>query len=674
MKKICIVSFVTIILCSSSFIHSSFVQELIQAQEARGIRVANPEDIKFENQVKNLSVTLTAFPLDSLQNNQEAPSATLISFYSLFFNPEYIKFSSKGIMNDFFEQLKTWHDTLRKNNVTVAWPVTTQSQDLKKLLVQSLKEICLFGRYSKHKEENLITFKLRLQYILTNIMLDPYLALWKNELITNNQAFFLGSFYSWDVATLKSEFKDSVALTPLFTRLTATIDIVAEEQATKYHEQEVAREKELTLQRQQSEASILASLVSQIEQEQKDKNTDKTLLYSHYIWVLLNPAYLDLSTADRKHIDAFHEQFKKLHASIGKTFIPLFSPEEINGLQLLTAKSLETISSPLSGKTGGVKFKNHIESVLKTIMSINRNQTLTENQIKYQWIKPLYTDNHFLTPATKARLFNLFNNENFQRWQASTRNMTLKITSSPYLAQPTPATIEPSVIPPTPQPIIEEITENLPQPTPAILQKRPLRNPVIRKTSPMEQVRVSEGSTPITFEIIQPQPIIAAPAVNVSTKIQEIGKALISQALIAPAATITKTFNTVTPEEQLDLLNTIDEMGYTAVHSDASLARSDILAIFFKNLAPQQKFIIITQREKDGQTPLHLIAGAKSAPTKGFNPVNAAKELLKDLSLQQQVQLINMQDNNGSTAIDIAQGVNKALAINLRQILQRAGI
>jgi hypothetical protein len=67
-----------------------------------------------------------------------------------------------------------------------------------------------------------------------------------------------------------------------------------------------------------------------------------------------------------------------------------------------------------------------------------------------------------------------------------------------------------------------------------------------------------------------------------------------------------------------------------------------------------------------------LAAAAKSAPTKGFKPANAVKELLRNLNQRQQVDFITMQDKDGITAHDIAQGINKAVAINLKEILQRS--
>lgn len=681
MKKVYIVGFVTTMLCSLSLLPGDFVKELVKAQEERGIRVASPEEKRFENQTKDLLAMLTTFPLTSIQNDPETAGTVLTSFYNLFFDPEFIKFSTRTVMNDFFEQLKTWHDTLKKKNVTIAFPSNKQSKNLQQLLLQALKEICLFGRYSKYKEEHLVTFKLRLQYILTNIMMDSYLTPWKNELITNNPKFSLGSFYSWDVAMLKSEFKDSAALAPLFTKLSSTIDTASEKQAAALHEQEVAQEKELTAQRKQQESLDLISIITQTEQQLADKMADKGTVYCNCIRILLDPAYMELSAADRKRVATINEQFKKLHSSIGKTFVPVLSQEEFETLKLLTAKALETIASPTIGKTGGVMFKNNVEFVLKTIMPINKNQTLIENQIKFQWIKPLYLDNQFLTPATKKKLFDLFNNENFQRWQASTRTMTLKLSPSPKLASPAPTSIEPSPI----------TTQKSEQPAPTSVITSPTKTPTV--TTSLQSVVTQEGTAPTPFEIIEPQPAapqqptpspqqapepqpapqpVEPPSANAD--IQQIGTTLISQALVAPLATIKNTLSTVAPQQQSKALMVTDAAGYTAIHQAASLARADVLETLLKNLTPDEKFAIMSMREKDGQTPLHLVSAAKSAPTKGFNPVNAAKELLKGLTLQQQVKLITEKDNSGTTPIDLAQGANKALAINLKEILQKGGV
>jgi len=679
-------------------LHTAFLQELIEAQEARGIRITTADEVQFENQIKNLTMQLTAAPLTTIsQNNVDQASMMLDALYRLFFNPAYIKYSTKTIMNDFFDQLKTWHDTLKKNNIIIPW-FKTNEQELKNLLVLALKEICLFGRYTKHKEEHLVTFKLRMQHILTNIMMDSDLTLWKQELITNNQQFFLGSFYSWDVALIKAEFKDSAALIPLFNKLSTTIDVTGEKQAAQRHEQERALEQQQLAQRRKQEADTLRAIVANIEQQISAPDTVSTeTLYLNYIRALLDPAYLDLSAKDRKSIDTFNDHFKKLHAAIGNKFIPILSPDGIDTLKLLVAKSLETISSPLAGKTGGVAFKNHIESVLKTIMSINANQTLTENNIKFQWIKPLYTDNQLLSNAMKKKLLDIFNNQHFQRWQASTRNLSLKLLNTTASAGQAPIAIQAPIITEAPliriqgpkdQEISEEISETLPMPQrrqqrKAEPQQKPAaKTPTVQRVVPTRPIIVTKETAPTPFTIITPQPTKPTPSraqlpaqqtqQAPSENIQQIGAALITQSLVAPLSTIKNTLANIAPQQKFNAIKTTDNGLYTPVHAAASLGRSDVLAALLADLTPDERYAIVTMREKDGQTALHLAAAAKSAPTRGFKPANAVKELLHNLNQRQQVDFITMQDKNGITAQNIAQGINKAVAINLKEILQRS--
>ncbi len=724
MKKIkTIIIFSSIMLCTS-LLHGAFLQELVQAQESRGIRVTNPQEIEFENHITILSKQFAQLPpiTNISQQNINQVSIALNTFFTLYFNPNYIRYSTKPILNDFFEQLKTWLDGLRQKNIIMPWPAAN-GQNLKNLLILALKEICLFGRYTKHKEEHLVTFKLRVQYILTAIMMDSYFGSWKNELITNNEEFSLGSFYSWEVQMLKSEFKDSVALTPLFNKLSATIDIQGEQKEAQRYEQERAREQQQLAQRRQQEADTLRSIIMNIEQQLSSADTaNKEILYLNYIRALLDPAYLDLSAKERKSIDTFNDQFKKLHAIIGNKFVPILSQDGINTLKLLVAKSLETIASPLTGKTGGVSFKNHVESVLKTLMTINPNQTLTENQIRFQWIKPLYTDNHLLTNTAKKKLLDIFNNQHFQRWQASIRTLSFKVlnsaepvaqtkmpitmpTPTPAVTTSAPAPVElerPLIRVPGPQAqeVSEEIFETLPMPKRTQPKKVEPQKPVlakkaprIQKVTPAQPVIFKEGETPTAFEIIpgrptsapllqparvtqyqqptrlsQPQPQqVRTQSVNV----EQVGRTLINQALVAPLATIEKTVVAIDPAQKFDVIKTTDDTLWTAVHSAASLGRADVLELLLKGLTPDERYAVVTMRDKDGQTALHLAAAAKSAPTKGFKPVNAVQELLRNLSQRQQIDFVTMKDNDGITAQDIAQGINKAIAINLKEIVQQ---
>ena len=475
MKKINRIVFLAVIMLSTQpLLNGAFLQQLVEAQEARGIRVTTAEQTQFENQTKNLSQQLATSPQPThiAENNADQVSMLLSSFYTLFLDPAFITFSTKEIMNNFFDTLTTWQDALKKSTVTIPWPTGTRGEDLKTLLVQALKEICLSGRYTKHREENLVTFKLRLQHMLTSLIMDASLALWKNELVTNNEQLSLGAFYSWDVALIKSELKDSAALIPLFNKLATTIDEAGEEQAAKQHEQELALEKQQLEQRKQQEAQYLRASVVHIEQQKPTDAAGKEALYLDYIRALLDPAYQELSPKERKSIDTINDHFRRLHGIIGKHFVPVLSQSGIDALKLLVAKALETISSPALGRSGGAAFKNHIELVLKTIMTVHPNQTSTENQIKFQWIKPLYFDNQFLTADMKKKLLNIFNSDNFQRWQASIRNLTFKVASpveAPVIAatMPMAETSTPESMPevmPTSTSVVEEkiITERAP--------------------------------------------------------------------------------------------------------------------------------------------------------------------------------------------------------------------
>jgi len=709
MKKVHQIILCTLIISTNTFPEGSFLQQLIEAQEARGIRVTTPEEIQFEREIKNLSLQLTTAPQPTQisQNNADQVSTLLQSFYTLFLNPSFIRFSTKAVVNDFFDQLTTWQDALKKSNATIPWPSGTKGEVLKTLLIQGLKEICLFGRYTKHREENLVTFKLRMQNILTNIMMNSSLALWKDELVNNNQQLSLGAFYSWDVALIKAELKDSAALIPLFNKISATVDAEGEKQAAQQHEQELAIEKQQITLRKQQEAQDLRAIVLHIEQQSSTDTVDKETLYLDCLRALLDPAYIDLSVKERKSIDAINEQFKKLHASIGRTFMPILSQEGIDALKLLIAKSLETIYSPMVGKPGGVSLKNHIEFVLKTIMSINPNQTITENQIKFQWIKPLYIDNQFLTTNSKKKLLDIFNNQNFQRWQASVRNFSFKVSSPNTISTPTSIPMDyPVVIPPVLkiEPVSEKVVRPLPSPR-TIQQKMPIADPVVEEiveTIPLpksmqqkmqakkdaelaaaqkiaDEAAIAEATRkaaikpkkPVVDEalMVEKTPDRAPAAPN--TNLKQIGTNLIAQALVAPIDVIKNILANVEAGQKFNLLKTTDDTQYTAVHAAASLARADIIQVLLKDLTPSERYAVITMREKDGQTALHLAAAAKSAPTKGFKPLNAVNELLSGLTLQQKIAFITMQDNDGATALDMAQGSNKSIVISLKEILQK---
>lgn len=680
MKRAYYIVFSTIILSAHVLLQGAFLQQLTQAQEARGIRVTIPEDIEFKNKTGNLSMQIATGPqlINISQDNAEQISRELAAFYSLFFDPTFIRFSTKEVMNDFFEQLKNWHDALKAKNITLPWLSGANGLKLKNLLVQALKEICLFGRYTKHREENLVTFKLRLQYILTSIMMDSYLEQWKDQLVIHNEQMSLGSFYSWDVDLIKSEFKDSAALTQLFRKLSTTINKDAEQQAEQRHAQELAIEKQQIAERKQKDAQLLQSIVLEVQQQSPTDDAGRGLLYLDCVRVLLDPAYMDVSPTDRKAIDKINDQFKNLHAIIGRTFMPIMSQESIDTLKLLVAKALETISSSAAiGKAGGVAFKNHVEFVLKTLMTIIPKQTLIENQIKFQWIKPLYLDNQFLTGDLKKKCLDKFNSSDFQRWQAGIRNFTLKISSpiepivpvsipmvSPVVPVQMPVVENPSEKNQVPEEIVETLT--LPdirkRPLPKIPQPQPVATSTITKQVPEKAATVQRS--------------IPAPATSVtaSTDLSQVSKKLIAQSLVAPVSTIKNILVTVEPNQKFDLVGMQDDTLYTAVHQAASLGRADVLKMLLEGLNRDQRFAIVKLRERDGQTALYLAAAAKSAPTKGFKPMEAIKELLDGLTLDQQIELINTPDNDGITPLDIAQSSNnKAIVALFKEILKKGG-
>lgn len=634
-----------------TLLQAAFLQQLKDAQQARGIRVATPEELQFEQQTKNLANKLTNSPSMNVisADNIHQASSLLGDFYALFFNPSFIRFSTQEFMNNCFEQLKNWHDTLKKKNIIVPF-AESMGNELKSLLVLALKEICLFGRYSKYKEEHLITFKLRLQYILTSIMMDQDLLQWKLELIERNEQFSPGSFYSWDIDLIKSEFKDSAALKLLFNKLSQTIDQAAEQRAAQTHAREVALEKEHIAERKRQAADLLRTAIAQTAELSQNEAT-RSIVYIDYIRILLDPAYLELAVSDRKIVDKMNDQFKNLHTVIGKTFMPVLPEEGFSMLKFLVARALETIHSTAIKQTGGIAFKNHVELVIKSLMTIQQSQSLVENQIKFQWIKPLYLDNDMLTADLKKKLFDLFGNNNYQRWYVGAKNYTLK-TATPINtpAAQAPVIETPSSLPETSKPEHKPIVISLQPPrltvtetSEDIIKTRPLPQPTQR---PVE--RTTSTSTVTT----------QAP----STNLMNLGQNIISQSLVAPLANIQKNLAQVQPDQKFDLLKITDDSLYTAVHAAASLGRANVLELLLKNLMPNQRFEIIKMREKDGQTALHLAASAKSAPDKGFKPAVAVEELLKGLTPAQQDELIKMKDNAGETALDIARGYNKAVA------------
>lgn len=431
--------------------------------------------------------------------------------------------------------------------------------------------------------------------------------------------------------------------------------------------------------------------------------------YLNCIRILLDPAYMDLPTTDRKQIDTIEDQFKNLHVLIGKTFIPVFPEENIEQLKQVIAEAINTIHSTKINKTGGVVFKKHVQTVIKTLMTINAPQTATENQIKLQWIKPFYINNQFLTADLKKKLFDIFNNANYQKWLTTTKKMVLQTTSTPdasIVKLPQVKFDKPILPQPSEQPAKQSITtektsetltlsgeaqqrlnaaqqRKLPQ-TPKTQPVTPQSPQIAPETTPQPTPATPETSsaTPTTTPSQTPPVTTQTPAIEPSkaqqtsstvanqassANLSSIAKELISQALVAPLATIQATIAKIKPNEKFSVVKTVDEAQYTPVHAAASLARADVLPALLKDLTPEQKFEIVMMREKDGQTPLHLAASAKSAPTKGFKPAVAVEELLKGLTPQQKNDLIGIKDNDGSTAADIAQGINKSVVDILKK-------
>ena len=706
MQKLSRIIFLFVALSGITTTHAAFVKQLVAAQEKRGIRVATPEEREFEQQVKDLSALL-AQPLQ--KNNMSQMSDLLNSFYILFCDPSFIRFSTREVMNDFFEQLKDWHELLKKQNSVIPFANDETESNLKILVIQALKEICLFGRYSKNREENLVTFRLRLQYILTSIMLDADLAEWKDALITNNGQFAPGAFYSWDVQEIKSEFKDSAALMPLFQKLSASIDMTAEKQVAAQHAQEMALERERINQRKQQEASELRNLAAQAVNMPLYDLATREGLYLDCIRILLDPAYLDLSVADRKTIDKINENFKHIHTVIGKLFMPVLPQEGIDTLRFLVAKAMETIHSDAVKRPGGVAFKNHVEHVIKSLMTIHPNQPPTENKIKFQWIKPLYLDNPLLSAHAKKSLFALFNNGNYQRWLAGTRDFRLQLASPATInAMPdtTPEIVAMPVIEVEPvQPIEPEMVATKKS---APVYGTQFEVPATKTSAPVESEESNRGPItqvrklpPIPTEI-QPAPMSASPysaeassfvktSADVTkgkqpeetrttstpptmpaTDMASMSLDLIKQALVGTAQTVQNILDKVQLSDKFALLMMTDSEGWTAVQAAASLGRGNIIETLLRGLMPAQRLAIVTVTDRDGQTALHLAAAAKNAPSKGFNPSKAVEELLKNLTIQQKKDFINMRDNSGATARDMAQGNNnKTVAAVLTNNLAR---
>jgi outer membrane biosynthesis protein TonB len=458
----------------------------------------------------------------------------------------------------------------------------------------------------------------------------------------------------------------------------------------------------------------LRNALTQTKYLSADSDSEQQELYILSIRILLDPAYLNVSATDRKAIDALDTQFKQLHTKIGKTFVPIFSPENMQTIKQLIAEALKTINSTKINKTGGVLYKNRIQTLIKTLMSIASSQNATENQIKYQWIKPFYLDNQFLTTDLKKKLFDVFNNDNYQKWFAASKRMLLKtndilsdlVTIQPAAPAPTPSS-EQSSEKPVPA---EQITETLTLSADAKkrLQTAEQRKlPPIPKTAPAVEKPVEKAAQPVTEKPIEKavtesietpkteepvetpkeetppaeapkaeptpsttseSPAPVAPDATASADTKKIGTQLLQQALVAPVATIQTIVAKVPAAEKYAVLQVTDDAGYTAIHAAASLARADVLAVLLKDITPQQKYEILMMREKDGQTPLHLASSAKSAPTKGFKPLVAVEELLKGLSAEQKKEISTIKDNEGSTAMDIAQGINKSVA----ELLKRA--
>lgn len=411
-----------------------------------------------------------------------------------------------------------------------------------------------------------------------------------------------------------------------------------------------------------------------------DDAEQKEQLYFNTIRIALDPAYLDLPVAERKNIDQINEQFKKLHVELGNKLIPILPQENIEKLKFIAAEAIKTINSAQIKKVGGEIFKKRVQFIISSLMSIKANQTAKENEIKFQWIKPLYLDNQFLTTDLKKKMFEIFNNENYSRWLSGTKKMMLKVAPANGILIDEPVTSEPTESTPSQQPeqsiqpvTTESSTETLTLSDSAQQRLNQRKLPAIPNTPPATLPAKTPQNTPVAQPIAQPVAPAVMPAAekaaNISTDIRNIGQTLIQQALVAPAATIQTTIAKVPANQKFTLLQVTDDAQYAATHAAASLARADVLSILLKDLTPEQKFEIITMREKDGQTPVHLAASAKAAPAKGFKPAVAVEELLKDLTPLQKKEVIGMQDNDGATAIDIAQGINKSVADTLKRMM-----
>lgn len=404
-------------------------------------------------------------------------------------------------------------------------------------------------------------------------------------------------------------------------------------------------------------------------------SANREALYLDYIRILLDPAYLELPLADRKTVDTIYNQFKNLHATIGKTFMPILPQEGINNLKFLVAKAIDTIHSPAIRQAGGITFKNRVEFIIKSLMSIGQNQNSTENQIRFQWIKPLYLDNDMLTADSKKKLFNLFDNSNYQRWYVSTKNLTLKTA-------PSSSATAPAIIPDTSEPVITSVpTPHIPlkhepltitekEEIISVKPKRPLPQTPTTTTTITTQPSLPTPSTkPMPKPPVQPKLPVQQPATEEKNtgELTRIAQNLITQSLVAPITTIQNILSKIQPREKFYILTVTDDSRYTALHAASSLARADVIALLLQDLTPNQRFEIIKLQEQDGQTALHLVASAKSAPQKGFKPAVAVAELLKDLTQQQKNELITLKDNSGTTAADIAEGFNK----NVTEVLMR---
>ena len=626
MKKMYAIVFFAAIISFSGKVQADFLEELIKSQEGRGIRVTTPEDKQFEKEIKNVDTQLAAAPqlTDISEDNAGQISGLLSAFYTLFFDPVCIRFSTKAVMTSSFERLISWHDALKNKNVVIPWPSDGSGAELKKLLVQALKEICLFGRYSKHREENLVAFKLRLQNILTSIIMDSCFKEWKDQLIDTNEELSLGAFYSWDVTLIKAEFKDSVGLMPLFNKLATTVNREAEQEEAKRHEQEVAIEKQQMAERKKQEAQWLKNLVLKVQQQSPTDNVGRGALYLDCVRVLLDPAYMELPLADRKAIDTINDRFKSLHSIIGRTFMPIFSQEYVDELKLLIAKGFGVIYSPEVGKSGGISLKNHIEFVIKTLMTISPNQTPTENQIKFQWIKPLYLDNQLLTADAKKTMLSLFYSFDFQRWQAAVRTFTLKLLSPAVFAEQESTVID------------------------------------------SEQPSVEAPEAP-ALPVEEPKKEVEEKKANIDN-LDQISKDLIIQSRVGSVAAVEDILAHVDPSQKFALISMTDEKQNTAVHVAAVEGRVDVLTVLLAGLTLNQKFEILTMRQMYGKTPLHLAAAVKNKKPAAVN------KLLQGLMPQQKVELIAIKDNNGKTPLNIAQDFNnQAVALTFKEVLSKGG-